>query len=218
MDTNKIKRAVLEPKVYALIVSSTRGQVLHLGVHFSLEDAYAHARKRLETLAIHTPGEAMDIQLWNSMPARQVMAHLTEPSKLEELGKALANTMPLPAETTIHPIANGVIIEGMGKLPPILEALLSMGEQVYPNPTATPVKKENPMETPPTVNEYIQDLKDSKNDLMKKLIDDGDVAQVEKFKGLLGGNSRRYVLKAIEKNALKKSTVTPTEAPKVEGN
>jgi hypothetical protein len=192
---------VLEPKVYTLLVSSARGQVLHLGVHFSLEEAYSSARKRLEELTPHNKGDAMDIQLWNSMPARQAIAFITDPTKINEV-------FPENVQQTITPIAHGaVLVEGFGKLPPVLEALLNA------TPTMQAAKAPAVEEKPPTVTDHIQDLKDSKNDLMKKLIADGDINQVEKIKGLLGSYSRKYVLKEIERKGPKPSSVSE---PKVE--
>lgn len=194
---SKIKRLVLEPKLYALLVSSTRGQVLHLGVHFSLEEAYSAARKRMEQLAPHAAGEAIDMQLWNSMPARQVVALITDPTKIDEVFQEGENQV-------ITPIANGVII-GSGPLPAIFEELLKGTTK-----EDAPKLKHPTNEEPPTVIDHIQDLKASKNDLMKKLIEDGDVNQVEKVKDLLGAHSKRYVLKAIEKKVSLSSPVTPS--------
>lgn len=204
---SKIKRLVLEPKIYAVLVRSVRGQVLHLGTHFSLEEAYAHARKRMEDLVPHKPGEAMDIELWNSMPARQAIAQITDPTKIDEVMKEVTSI-----QQVITPIANGAVFD-MSELPPIIEELLKNSSPKSITQVKHPVNDEIP-----TLTDHIQDVKDSKNDLMQKLIDDADIAQVEKVATLLGAHSRRYVLKAIEKKLLKKSTTTPEITPKNENN
>ena len=194
---SKIKRQVLEPKIFTLLVSSAHGQVLHLGVHFSLEEAYAAARKRMELLSPHTQEEAIEMQLWNSMPARQAIAHIIDPSKAE----ALFN----PEHTqTITPFASGVFV-GNGKLPPLLEDLMK---------AAKPLIKNSLNDQPTTVIDHIQELKNSKNNLMKKLIEDGDENQVERAKWLLGAYSKRYVLKAIGKKLPK----TPPVSTRIDPN
>ena len=185
---------VLEPKVYALLVTSNRGQVMHLGVHFSLEEAYSAARQRMEMLTPHKPGEAMDIELWNTMTARQVIAQISDPMHISasDLPKGTPNT---PVDNNTIPAQGAVVIEGFGTLPPILQALMDSSSPF-------PQKKQENGEQPPvapTLKDHIQDVRESKNDLMKKLIEDGDIAAVEKVRDLLGAHSRRYVLKAIEK-------------------
>lgn len=208
---SKIKRMVLEPKIYALLVTSNRGQVIHLGVHFSLEEAYSAARQRMEMLTPHKPGEAMDIELWNMMPARQVIAQITDPMKISAI-ETPEGTPKTPTDNNVAPAQGAVVIEGYGKLPPILEALMNSA-----NPEPEPVKQQNGEQplVAPTLTDHIQDVKESRNDLMKKLIEDGDLSAVEKVKSLLGSHSRRYVIKAIEE---RKSTLIQTPDSKEKKN
>lgn len=210
---SKIKHAVLEPKVYAIMVSSSRGQILHLGVHYSLEEAYSSARDRMEILAPHDKGDAMDIQLWNSMSARHVIAHLTDPQK--------TNEQIIPQ----NPMTDGAFfVEGIGEIlpmenmPPIIEALFNVNTPMMP-PVIPPIfvpeiipeipKISEEKEKQPTINDHVKDVKDSKNDLIKKLIEDGDTAQVEKLKSLLGAYSYRLILKKIEEKRLSSVPITP---------
>jgi hypothetical protein len=189
-----LKRAVLEPKIYALMVESARGQVLHLGVHFSLEEAYAAARQKMDVLAPPMQGEAIDIDLWNSMSARQVIAQLMDPAKANELIQST-----LPEGTSKEPVDHAIIgptfvvgnaSGGIDKLPEMLKKLLEKPEAVRPL-----VKT--------TIGEQVKDIKSKRNELMKRLIRDGDTARVEELKSVLGANSYRYVLKAIEKRSNK---------------
>jgi hypothetical protein len=175
---------VSEPKIYAVLVESARGQVLHLGVHFSLEEAYAAARVRMESLTPHSKGEAMDIDLWNTMPARQAIAQLMDPSWANELVK-------LPESNGETPVDSRVQTGPVEQVDP--QKLSSMLDSLFLKPAT---EEKQPAET--TINDYVQGIKTKKNALMKKLIQDGDVAQVEKFKSVLGPYSRRYVLKQIE--------------------
>jgi hypothetical protein len=210
--SSKIKRTVLEPKVYALLVTSAKGQILHLGVHYSLEEAYSSARQRMEVLAPHDSREAVDIQLWNSMSARQVIACLTDPQKVNE-------SNGVDAHRTITPMVNGAfLVEGTGELPPIIKALLdgpttgpAFASPVFipevPETPEVPEEAEQPVIT--TIDDHIQDVKDSKNDLIKKLIEEGDMAQVDKLKPLLGTYAHRLVLKEIKERDAHSTSVVP---------
>ena len=40
---SNLKREIMEPKVFAVMVRSENAQALYLGVHFSLEEAYSSA-------------------------------------------------------------------------------------------------------------------------------------------------------------------------------
>lgn len=184
-----LKRAVLEPKIFALMVESARGQVLHLGVYFSLEEAYAAARQRMEILSPLALGEAADIDLWNSMSARQVIAQLMDPAKANELIQALPEGTP--KEPVDNSIGGPTFVVGGGsgdisKFPELLQKLLKKPGAVAPLVNST-------------IREQVQDIKTKRNELMKMLIRDGDISRVEELKSVLGSNSYRYVLKAIEK-------------------
>lgn len=149
---------MFEPQIFAMVVSSKMGQRLHIGVHFSLEDAYAVARTEMEALGQHKPGDAVDIQLWNMVPAHDVL------NKMIDTGKIHVQSV------VFNPIE-----------PPM---------------AALPVPE-------PNIDDYIMGMRDSKNGLMKKLIAEGNIEKVAEVKGLLGANSSRYVIKAIEKNNVK---------------
>ena len=58
-----------------------RGQFLYMGVHFSLEQAYAEALKKMVNVPLYKKGDAADLLLWNSMEARDVISDLTSPTK-----------------------------------------------------------------------------------------------------------------------------------------
>ena len=76
MEFPKIKKMLSEPKVYALLVRARSGELLHIGVHFSLEEAYSVASKRMEILHGFDPEEPVDIDLWNSVPASEIVIKL----------------------------------------------------------------------------------------------------------------------------------------------
>lgn len=190
---SKLKRMVKEPKIYALIVESEHGQALHLGVHFSLEEAYAVARARMETLIPHRPGQAMNIDLWNTLSARQVIAQLMDPAWANELVPGGEKKELSPEEKERIAAVNN------GDLPQEIGALLtsfSTNQAADEKPPEVIEKKDVVLST---VNDHVKEIKKKKNLLMKKLIDDGSISQAEKLKSFLGTNSFKYVLRAIEK-------------------
>lgn len=192
---SNIKKNVLEPKVYALMLKSASGQTLHIGVHFSLEEAFSVGVKRMEALVTHHPGEAVDIDLWNCIPARQLIAQMIEPSKVDEVFN-----VPQGEPSLIFPEEDTIFIKNLGDVPSILAAIVDSQSPKF-SPAQREVKRET-LPPVPTVSECVQDLKVSKNNLMKMLIKSGDIDEVEKVKDLLGSNSRKYVINKIveEKN------------------
>lgn len=170
MDENiKLKKFSYEPKVYCLLVSSAHGQILHIGVHFTLEEAYSAARAKMQTLFVHGIGESIEIEMWNNMDIKEIL------DKSLENGKSQIEAM----------------VESMTPGPEGGIANLSNISQI---------KKEN-IPVSPEICDYIKNIKDSKNALMKRLIDEGDIQKVEEARDVLGVYSKRYVLKSIkEKN------------------
>ena len=173
MDIPNLKKVVLEPKIYTIIVRSSKGHVLHLGVHFTLEEAYSAACKRMEMLSPHKYGEAIDIDMWNSMSIRQAITNVTENVSTGEQ-------------------AQGIVVGDNPEIPAIIKDFL---DQIDGQAKVIEPKKEEI-----TLDQKTDDLRKAKNELMKKLISDGDIEQVEKVKGLLDSYARRYVLKQIQKN------------------
>lgn len=199
-----LNRVVMEPKVYALRIVSAHAQVLHLGVHFSLEEAYAVARVRLQQVAPHKPGEPIDIDCWNSMPARDCITQLLDPNKIiPGYGPAaLATAGPASAPTA----APRVTEEGSIPLQ-ILEAIMAF--EGVPSPKSTKssptayVTNEAMADEPMTVEEHVNDVKEARNELLHKLIETGDNSAVEKLGRIISAQERKLVLKKIAEKAPK---------------
>lgn len=209
---SKLKKMVMEPKVYALFVRSIRGQVLHIGIHFSLEEAYAAARIRMEQLAPHKPGEAMDIDLWNVMPARECIAQFFDPNKIIPDPKTTPADPPnpmapypgMPATTMFSPVP-GMIV-GQGPIPPeILKLLMSLGPTSIPPAMGSgapePVPNAGIQAQDITIKDYVQEMKDIKNEMLQKLVDNGSIEEVDKLGRLLSSHERKFVLKKIAEKA-----------------
>lgn len=184
-----MKKTVLEPKVYALILKSKCGQSLHVGVHFTLEEAYGAARRRIEKLPGYKDGDAVDIDLWNTMPGRQAIVELMDPTHLSAVHLEVNANQEIPFDLKGNPQ------EALADMP---EAVRNLLEGVMAGP-------ETFMETimagaeEDTIEDCVNDMKLVKNDLMKKLIAEANIEQADKLKGLLGSNSYRYVMSEIKK-------------------
>jgi hypothetical protein len=180
---SKIKKIVLEPKIYTILVSSSKGQILYLGMHYSLEEAYASARLKLETLSPHGPGDSIDIDLWNMVTVKQILLDSLDLEKEELVAQNIRSN------------SDASNIVGFNDLPPMIKELI-----LNPSKDYKPIEVEIEIEEEESrgLEHYVKDLKESRNDLMKKLIDEGDVSKVEEFKTLLGSYARKYVLKAIK--------------------
>jgi hypothetical protein len=165
-----IKKEVLEPKIYAILVHSMRGQVLHLGIHFTLDEAYGDACKQLETISPHRPGEAKDMDMWNTIPIRQVIAGIVDENKIGDLAGFLDNN----AEQ---------------------EHLSGFGDTILHSISSKPIKTNEKIDS---VEQKVENIKNTKNELMQKLIEDGNIKKVEDLKGILDATSRRYVMKKIQ--------------------
>lgn len=83
--SSKLKRLVVEPKVFSMLIRSKNGQVLYIGVHFSLEEAYGVALSQMANLPNYKNGDGADIELWSSIPARQMIAQFIDPSKINDV-------------------------------------------------------------------------------------------------------------------------------------
>ena len=206
---SKLKRMVSEPKVFALMVSSQRGQILYLGIHFSLEEAYSAARQKMETFAQHKPGDAVDIDLWNAVSAREVITKFIEPSEIDKIFALPKGASKTPIDRTIERIMSSAedmpneMFDAIGMMEDIVQKVT-----MEPNPDGKlPLIIRKRPKREATTEDRLREAKKTRNDLMKKLIADGDVKQVEKASGFLGPSSVKYVKAAIAKKnkVIKKS-------------
>lgn len=72
---SKLKRMIVEPKVYALVVKTNRMAILHVGVHHSLDEAFAAVKQRALSESGHKDVSKLnlDMWMWEVMPAPAVM-------------------------------------------------------------------------------------------------------------------------------------------------
>jgi len=189
---------VVEPKVYAMLVSSSRGQILHIGVHFSLEEAYTVARERMDKFTPHKAGDPIDIELWNTLTARQVLTQIIESSNID-VSKKGDEEKPKENSVVDRTSFPQAIVDIISADDPVafIEQMNNRGMDGVEVPIR--IRKQMQPKRKVTASDAARGLRRSKNELMKRLIDEGNVEQISKFKDLLDANSQRYILNAIEK-------------------
>lgn len=204
MENNpRINQVTLEPYVYSILVMSGRNQVLHQGVYFSLDEAYWAARKRMEAFNAYKPGEAIDIILWHNIPVKEINDIATSPQAV--VGTNINNNEnTLPVETNpFNPIGSFPIgAVPFDKLPKGLQEFISNMHKTTEAPDETPmIDSLEEQDKNTTVSEYAEVLKLAKNDLMRKLIEEGNVERIKEVSQSLTPYDKRYILKRIkEKN------------------
>lgn len=206
----KIKKTVNEPKIYAVLLNSAQGQILHLGVHFTLEEAYTEARKKLEEVAMLVPGESVELKLWNGMEVRQAIANFMDPNILNEVFKANATTAVKGRKKNI--LSQFQPIEVTPELlSSILEAnntppLKADFQEAMINGHTHVVKDQAPAEEP-SLESQVRTWKIIKNEIMKRLIEGDDLMAAEAQKATLGINAYKYVIGKIQENRMKPSII-----------
>ena len=77
------RKQVLEPKIYAVIARASQAAILHLGVHFTLEEAFEAARRQLVASGAIKDGTPVEMDLWSSTTAREVSNQLFDVPNVE---------------------------------------------------------------------------------------------------------------------------------------
>lgn len=153
----KLKRIFVEPKVYAVTLESRHGAILHLGVHYSLEEAIGAATPTLMAVYPHEPEDTIAVDMWTCLDSRTVV-----------------------------------------------NAVTSIDPRDYTDHTT----KKNPVKTSVISNdERVKQIRDSKNQLMKSLIEGKNIRELEKVKDLLSKPEQNLIIDKIreKKNERAKS-------------
>lgn len=79
-----IKRAFIPQKVYSLLVKSRKGSLIHIGVHYTLDEAYSAAKTAM-TLLFGETTEHVDMDLWTTLEADQVISSMVVPGRERSL-------------------------------------------------------------------------------------------------------------------------------------
>jgi len=81
----RLKRLFIEPKVYALILESRSGSILHLGIHYSLDEAIKAASPTLTSISQHKDGENATLDMWTSLSGEDVIQELLNPGSFTDI-------------------------------------------------------------------------------------------------------------------------------------
>jgi hypothetical protein len=84
INKNDIKKTFVPQKVYSLLVKSRKGSLIHIGVHYTLDEAY-DAAKAAMTLLFGESKDHVDMDLWTTLEADQVISSMVIPGKENRL-------------------------------------------------------------------------------------------------------------------------------------
>lgn len=87
----KLRRMLLDPQLFALVLESRKGAVLHLGIHYSLDEAIRAATPGLLRMAPHKPEDKVGVELWTSLSGEAVINGLLSAEGLKEITIPVAN-------------------------------------------------------------------------------------------------------------------------------
>lgn len=179
---DKLKKMAVEPKLYALTAKSVHGSILHLGVHFTWDEAFSAAKIKMNNIHTHKAGENIDVDAWKEVSVREIITEAFDLRSEPEL------TLALPPKKI------------SSSMPSLLEAILAV------SPPKKGIDIADLLEPLVTVQDHIEDVKEAKNELLNKLIETGSVSEVESVGKLISPYEKKYVLKKIaEKMALHKA-------------
>ena len=137
-----LPQKTMEPKIYSLVVKTNRLVILHMGVYYTLDEAFAAVKQRaLEESGIKDAPMNVDMWMWEILPANAVLNKM--------FGKDFQGQF-----------------------------------QIMKQPTADLSKVEIPIADIGT-SEYVKQVYDMRNELMKRIIDTKDVAALDEAKPIL---------------------------------
>jgi hypothetical protein len=72
-------KPVTEPSFFALLVKTINVKFLHLGVYNSVDAAFSAAVEQMKDLPFYNTADAVEIELWNSVPLSEVSNNAPKP-------------------------------------------------------------------------------------------------------------------------------------------
>lgn len=89
MTDRPLKQAVMEPQIYAIILHSKKNAILHLGIHFSLDDAIAAATPALLASGESKPTDRIEVEMWTSLSAKHVVRAVLDSNEIPAMTKEI---------------------------------------------------------------------------------------------------------------------------------
>lgn len=69
-----VKKTDIDPKVYGLMIKSTFGSMIYMGVHYSLEDAFLYAKRKMaSSLGEDLSQRNVTLDMWTIQTAAEVL-------------------------------------------------------------------------------------------------------------------------------------------------
>lgn len=109
----QLKRAWKTPEVYAIVLESSKGSLLHLGIHYSLDEAIAAATPALVASNPHLPSDIIGVEMWASLRGEDVVKTMLDNNpdllpKPNQPSRTIAD-IPLPARmNSVVPIKDQI--------------------------------------------------------------------------------------------------------------
>lgn len=199
LNFKNIKREIVEPKIYAILVKSLRGFLLHVGVYFSLDDAYADAKEKLELSAPYEGTDLVIMETWNSMSLREAIFQSINPDKRGEwfvLTPDNIKNKDYPADLPEEVIKALDIIKVQDSSPEELEEPEEVEE-------VEEVKEQHePMAV--TSEDLLKEVHIVKDSLIKQIIENNDENTLIAADSIFTRSEKRYILHEIKKRVLAK--------------
>lgn len=147
----KIRTAMMQPKLYSVLVKTEKGDMVHTGVHYSLDEAFDQGKEA--AITVFGSIKKAELDLWSSMEAEEI------------LGQLVKN---YSENTTIHKKEKNKVLENL------------------------------------TIDDFAQRVENAKNDLLKKLKEEGEEDDLNRSKKLLTKYEAKYVEDIISSKKVKK--------------
>lgn len=199
LNFKNIKREIVEPKIYAILVKSLRGFLLHVGVYFSLDDAYADAKEKLELSAPYEGTDLVIMETWNSMSLREAIFQSINPDKRGEwfvLTPDNIKNKDYPADLPEEVIKALDIIKVQDSSPEELQE---------PEKVEVEVKAEEQHEPMAVTSEdLLKEVHIVKDSLIKQIIENNDENTLIAADSIFTRSEKRYILHEIKKRVLAK--------------
>jgi hypothetical protein len=199
LNFKNIKREIVEPKIYAILVKSLRGFLLHVGVYFSLDDAYADAKEKLELSAPYEGTDLVIMETWNSMSLREAIFQSINPDKRGEwfvLTPDNIKNKDYPADLPEEVIKALDIIKVQDSSPEELQE---------PEKVEVEVKAEEQHEPMAVTSEdLLKEVHIVKDSLIKQIIENNDENTLIAADSIFTRSEKRYILHEIKKRVVAK--------------
>ncbi len=92
----KLKHAYTEARIYSVVLESKTDVVLHIGVHFSLDEAVDAAKQKLIASSPHSVGDNTVVEMWTTLSGVDAFQGLLlpMPKGVDQMKSPSSNSIP----------------------------------------------------------------------------------------------------------------------------